>query len=185
MKTEYTNLLFLTLSAFWSSLGGRYKQVSLYHIIMCHTASRVTAPVTGGFPSTHWSVNKLHFKCFSFPKAAVDIKSPLAQVMAWCRSGDTPLPETMMVGRQLDPFRNPFSDIWKEIRIIPFKKIHLEKPSAERRPFWLGINSWWRHQMETFSALLAICAGNLPVPTKTSDADLWCFLWSAFEYTVK
>ena len=24
--------------------------------------------------------------------------------------------------------------------------------------------SWWRHQMETFSALLAICAGNLPVP---------------------
>ena len=25
-------------------------------------------------------------------------------------------------------------------------------------------NSWWRHQMETFSALLAICAGNSPVP---------------------
>ena len=22
---------------------------------------------------------------------------------------------------------------------------------------------WWRHQMETFSALLALCAGNLPV----------------------
>ena len=35
---------------------------------------------------------------------------------------------------------------------------------------WLGVNhnqvlwlSWWRHQMETFSALLAICAGNSPV----------------------
>ena len=26
-----------------------------------------------------------------------------------------------------------------------------------------GINPWWRHQMETFSALLAICAGNSPV----------------------
>ena len=25
-------------------------------------------------------------------------------------------------------------------------------------------NSWWRHQMETFSALLALCAGNSPVP---------------------
>ena len=25
-------------------------------------------------------------------------------------------------------------------------------------------SSWWRHQMETFSALLAICAGNSPVP---------------------
>ena len=26
------------------------------------------------------------------------------------------------------------------------------------------MSSWWRHQMETFSALLAICAGNSPVP---------------------
>ena len=24
--------------------------------------------------------------------------------------------------------------------------------------------TWWRHQMETFTALLAICAGNSPVP---------------------
>ena len=30
--------------------------------------------------------------------------------------------------------------------------------------FWsLELSPWWRHQMETFSALLAICAGNLPV----------------------
>ena len=28
----------------------------------------------------------------------------------------------------------------------------------------LTIRSWWRHQMETFSALLAICAGNSLVP---------------------
>ena len=27
-----------------------------------------------------------------------------------------------------------------------------------------GSSAWWRHQMETFSALLAICAGNSPVP---------------------
>ena len=27
-----------------------------------------------------------------------------------------------------------------------------------------AILSWWRHQMETFSALLAICTGNSPVP---------------------
>ena len=26
------------------------------------------------------------------------------------------------------------------------------------------IMSWWRHQMETFSAFMAICAGNSPVP---------------------
>ena len=32
-------------------------------------------------------------------------------------------------------------------------------------------NSWWRHQMETFSALLAICAGNSPgtFPLPTHD----------------
>ena len=29
--------------------------------------------------------------------------------------------------------------------------------------FKLCASSWWRHQMETFSALLAICAGNSPV----------------------
>ena len=28
----------------------------------------------------------------------------------------------------------------------------------------LNIYTWWSHQMETFSALLAICAGNSPVP---------------------
>ena len=27
-----------------------------------------------------------------------------------------------------------------------------------------NLSPWWRHQMETFSALLAICAGNSPVP---------------------
>ena len=29
---------------------------------------------------------------------------------------------------------------------------------------WLNYNTWWRHQMETVSALLAICAGNSSVP---------------------
>ena len=28
----------------------------------------------------------------------------------------------------------------------------------------LPATAWWRHQMETFSVLLAICAGNSPVP---------------------
>ena len=30
--------------------------------------------------------------------------------------------------------------------------------------YQIGLSSWWRHQMETFSALLAICTGNSPVP---------------------
>ena len=28
------------------------------------------------------------------------------------------------------------------------------------------LRPWWRHQMETFSALLAICAGNSPIPAQ-------------------
>ena len=43
--------------------------------------------------------------------------------------------------------------------------------------------------METFSALLALCGGEFTgdrrIPlTKASDAQLWCFLWSAPEWTV-
>ena len=30
--------------------------------------------------------------------------------------------------------------------------------------FGAGTSTWWRHQMETFSALLASCAWNSPVP---------------------
>ena len=33
-------------------------------------------------------------------------------------------------------------------------------PTPSSRVLWL---SWWRHQMETFSALLALCVGNSPV----------------------
>ena len=37
--------------------------------------------------------------------------------------------------------------------------------------------SWWRHQMEAFSALLAICAGNSPVPGEfpTQRPVTWSF----------
>ena len=46
---------------------------------------------------------------------------------------------------------------------------------------FLLTNAWWLHQMETFSTLLAICAGNSPVTgefpaQKASDAELWYFL---------
>ena len=48
--------------------------------------------------------------------------------------------------------------------------------------------SRWRHQKETFSELLALwgeSTGDRWIPlTKASDAELWCFLWSAPEQTV-
>ena len=47
--------------------------------------------------------------------------------------------------------------------------------------------TWWRHQMETFSALLALMRGihRWSSLTKTSDAKLWYFLWCAPEQTVE
>ena len=35
------------------------------------------------------------------------------------------------------------------------------------------IPAWWRHQMETFSALLALCAGNSPVPVNSPHKGQW------------
>ena len=32
---------------------------------------------------------------------------------------------------------------------------------------------WWRHQMKTFSALLALCVGNLPVPVNSPHKGQW------------
>ena len=37
----------------------------------------------------------------------------------------------------------------------------------------LKSETWWRHQMETFSALLALCAGNSPVPVNSPHKGQW------------
>ena len=36
-----------------------------------------------------------------------------------------------------------------------------------------NVDSWWRHQMETFSALLALCAGNSPVSVNSPHKGHW------------
>ena len=52
--------------------------------------------------------------------------------------------------------------MWRHLSSAITWPKHTEKRAHHhtRKP-WL---SWWRHQMETFSALLAICAGNSLVP---------------------
>ena len=71
----------------------------------------------------------------------------------------------------------------------------LNKRCSSRRNqtprYWIlrhrfNLSPWWRHQMETLSALLALCAGNSPwIPlTDAGDADLWGLLWSAPEQKV-
>ena len=58
------------------------------------------------------------------------------------------------------------------------KWIHIVLPcniwcTVESSGLALLQNSWWRHQMETFSALLALCAGNSPVPVISPHKGQW------------
>ena len=56
------------------------------------------------------------------------------------------------------------------IHILVRRHLYIETPPEVFDGWWLCRSllapcvSWWRHQMETFSALLTICAGNSPVP---------------------
>ena len=103
--------------------------------------------------------------------------------------GAKPLPKPALTYCQLDP-KEKTSVKYEYIMICTFsvKKMHLKMLSAKCRQFCSRLDvqkhTWWRHQIETFSALLALCEGNIP-PTKASDAGLWCFLWSAPEQTVE
>ena len=51
------------------------------------------------------------------------------------------------------------------------------KDATKYKSLWDNIrkqcHSWWRHQMETFSALLALCAGNSPVPVNSPHKGQW------------
>ena len=66
-----------------------------------------------------------------------------------------------------------FTDFWHRLE----KCFNTFLKASTKRP-----PSWWRHQMEKVSALLALCDG---IPLKDSDVELWCFLWFASEQTVE
>ena len=64
------------------------------------------------------------------------------------------------------------------------------------RPQWVNsqglvmVASWWHHDMEPYSTLLALCEGNPPVtrgfpPQRARNTELKCFLWCAPERTVE
>ena len=98
------------------------------------------------------------------------------------------------------PKMHPFDDVIMSMqRVLPCHDVNMFLPlqsylackprswdglTATHPKIWCQIFttlSWWCHQMETFSALQALCEGNLPVTGslhKASDAELRCFLWS-------
>ena len=80
----------------------------------------------------------------------------------------------------------PFDPSWLDRETLGMVDRCEEYSVLSSRFLEVADTSWWRHQMETISALLAICAGNLPVPGEFSaqrpvTPELWCFLWSASE----
>ena len=62
-------------------------------------------------------------------------------------------------------------DTWNILHITWNQPYHNKYKEVHYSHYWpinyspgiLKLNPWWRHQMETFPALLAICAGNSPV----------------------
>ena len=105
--------------------------------------------------------------------------------MAWRRIGGKPLNElTMIINNDPVHWRICSSQHIQEFDVM-CSYVHISysfhginylmlQPSALKYSsqccWWLwrwcswGCVSWWRHQMEAFSALLAICAGNSPIP---------------------
>ena len=59
--------------------------------------------------------------------------------------------------------------------ILNLVKYHLAEISSvpEVKHTGSALHPWWRHQMETFSALLALCAVNSPVTGEYPSQRLW------------
>ena len=71
-------------------------------------------------------------------------KRPMFRIMAMCQTSYKPLSKLMMV--------------W-------FTDVYMHHAASVGLLWVFGTDiSWWRHQMETFTALLAICARNSTVP---------------------
>ena len=55
-----------------------------------------------------------------------------------------------------------YSDTQQQLVYLTFALLTIPKVWISKYPLHKPV-AWWRHQMETFFALLALCAGNLPV----------------------
>ena len=73
---------------------------------------------------------------------------------------------TLWEGIHRSPVDSPHKGLWCGAFIFPLTcclSKQLNKPSHKREGHCRLEKAWWHHQIETFSALLAICAGYSPV----------------------
>ena len=110
----------------------------------------------------HWWHRKLSWRQLTVPPVTTNGANWRSLVF----SGVT----TSIISQIFDPclaefiFNETKQDTWHFL-ILKWRRYFLvgdKNTFIFRRQY--NSNPWWRHQMETFSALLAICAGNSPVP---------------------
>ena len=81
-------------------------------------------------------------------------------------------PDEMKIARVLPLYKSAdpmIANHYRPVSIYLHFPNYLSKQCTQDYLIFLwNINSWWRHQMETVSALLAIWAGNSPVPGEFS-----------------
>ena len=71
-----------------------------------------------------------------------------------------------------DKYSFPVNSCYENIAFC-FEKTSTNKHAAINIPPCTNRLAWWRHQMETFSAYLALCAGNSPVPVNSPHKGQW------------
>ena len=80
----------------------------------------------------------------------------------------------------------PLSEPIIGIQIFSFRKMRLKMSSAKWRPFCLSLNVIkWKQFLRYWPFVRGIHRSRWIPHTKARDAELWCFLWSAPEYTVE
>ena len=100
------------------------------------------------------------------PRSLIHNKLALVQVMAWHRTSHYlkqcwPSSLTHIIGTRGKWVKIDDCGPANRLNISEHNGSLLWSATRFRDISW--IISWWRHQMETFSALLALCAGNSPV----------------------
>ena len=65
-------------------------------------------------------------------------------------------------------YKRRYAQARRQLSLVHIKQIPIKIYPGNVTAMTNVVCPWWRHQMETFSALLAICAGNSPVPSEFS-----------------
>ena len=101
-------------------------------------------------------------------------RSPLVQIIiAWRMFGAESLHEPMLTFCQFDTWHKflgslhgtqklSLRNMHRKISIAKYRPFCINTTSTNRNRNWIYNHPWWRHDIETFSALLILCKWNLP-----------------------